>query len=50
MVSDMTPDGELAKKYYAGKTKTTQIIQGKENTVFSCEVTKCMQCLFKEII
>ena len=29
IVSDMFPDSELAKKYAAGKTKTSQIIKGK---------------------
>ena len=29
--SDMSSDSELAKKYEAGKTKTTEIIKAKRN-------------------
>ena len=32
IVSDMFPDNELAKKYGAGKTKTSQIIKGKRKS------------------
>ena len=31
IVSNMSPDSKLTKKYGAGKTKTTQITKGKEN-------------------
>ena len=31
MVSAMSPDSELSKKYSAGKAKSAQIIKGKGN-------------------
>ena len=48
MVSDLSPYIKLARKYGAGKIKTTQTMKGK--SVFGSEETKCAQCVFEEII